>query len=48
MSTADISPDARPAVTPVPVPQDPELRRLANCIRFLAVDAVDRRGRLTP
>ncbi len=42
MSTADISPDARPAVAPVPVPKDPELRRLANCISFLAVDAVER------
>ncbi len=42
MSTADLSPDARPAVAPVPVPKNPELRRLANCISFLAVDAVER------
>ena len=42
MSTAEISPDTRPAVAPVPAPKDPELRRLANCISFLAVDAVER------
>jgi len=42
MSTADVSPDARPVVASVPVPKDPELRRLANCISFLAVDAVER------
>ena len=42
MSTADTLPAARPAMAPVPQPRDPELRRLANCISFLAVDAVER------
>ncbi len=42
MSTADVSPDARPAAAPVPMPKDFELRRLASCISFLAVDVVER------
>ena len=42
MSTADTLPGARPAMAPIPQPRDPELRQLANCISFLAVDAVER------
>lgn len=45
MGTADISLDKRPAAASVPVPQDPRLRRLADCISVLALDAVELEAR---